>query len=137
MTFSTYLSEIQGVRDEFATLAEGLPDVPTLVIVKRTNQATTYLRIDPSPSIAPVPAKMIALFGEAGIQVGVNDFNVRGISCKYTEEQIVGSGISYLVGAEMVNDVPVGGIVCNAVMGTIDNGGGLSWDMVLTRKQNR
>ncbi len=137
MTFSTYLSEVQGVRDEFATLAEGLPDVPTLVIVKRTNQVTTYLKIDPSPTIAHVPAKMAALFGEAGIQVGVNDFSVKGISCKYTEEQIVGSGISYLVGAEMVNDIPVGGIVCNAVMGTIDNGGGLSWDMIITRKGNR
>ncbi len=137
MTFSTYLSEVQGVRDEFATLAEGLPDVPTLVIVKRTNQATTYLKIDPSPSITIVPAKMVALFGEAGITVGVNDFNVRGISCKYTEEQIVGSGISYLVGADMATGVPVGGIVCNAVMGTIDNGGGLSWDMIITRKSNR
>lgn len=137
MTFSTYLSEVQGVRDEFATLAQGLPDVPTLVIVKRTNQLTTYLKIDPSPTITLVPAKMVALFGEAGIQVGVNDFSVKGISCKYTEEQIVGSGISYLVGAEMVNDIPVGGIACNTVMGTIDNGGGLSWDMVLTRRSVR
>jgi hypothetical protein len=137
MTFSTYLSEVQGVRDEFATLAEGLPDVPTLVIVKRTNQATTYLKIDPSPTITIVPAKMVALFGEAGIQVGVNDFSVKGISCKYTEEQIVGSGISYLVGADVTTGVPVGGIVCNAVMGTIDNGGGLSWDMIITRKANR
>lgn len=125
------------MRDEFATLAEGLPDVPTLVIVKRTNQATTYLKIEPSPTITNVPAKMIALFGEAGITVGVNDFNVRGISCKYTEAQLAGSGISYLVGADMATGVPVGGIVCNAVMGTIDGIKGLSWNMILSRKPNR
>ena len=138
MTFSGFFSEVQSVRDEIASLAIGLTDVQSLVVVRRTNSVTSYLEIKPSPTIDNVSPRMVSLFGEAGITVGTNDFNVKGISSKYTADQLSGEGISFLVGADTSTGVPVGGIVCNDVMGTLDNSrSGICWDLVLTRKQNR
>jgi len=134
--FSSYLTQTQKARDEFAGLAVGLPNIEGLIVVKRVGTVTTYLEIIPAPYINNVPAKMVALFDQAGVKVGVNDFEVKGISAKYTEAQLSGNGISYIVGAVMAAGVPVGGIACNDVMGTIDKDrSGNCWDLVLTRKQ--
>jgi|GEM_PF-4689193 len=135
MAFSNYISQLQAVRDEFAGLATGLPNIVSLTVVNR-NSGMNYLIIEPSPWINVVPAKMVALLGQAGIQVGVNDYEVKGISTKYTQDQLTGIGIHYLVGADVSTGIPVGGILCQEVMGTLNNGrSGICWNMVLTRKQ--
>ena len=138
MAFSNYISQIQGVRDEFAGLATGLPNNLLSLTVVNRNSGTNYLIIKPNPFINDIPAKMVALLGQAGIQVGVNDYDVKGISAKYTQDQLTGIGIHYLIGADVSTGVPVGGIVCQEVMGTLTNKrSGISWDIVLTRKQAR
>jgi hypothetical protein len=138
MVYSNYISQLQAVRDEFAGLATGLPNTAMSLTVVNRNSGTNYLIIDPTPYINNVSAKMVAMLGEAGIQVGVQDYDVKGISAKYTEEQLTGIGIHYLIGADVSSGVPVGGILCQEVMGTLNNGrSGICWDIVLTRKQGR
>lgn len=138
MVFAHLQSQIQPTRDRVAEFASGTSNIEGLVVVKRTSIKTTYLEIKPDPWINNVTAKMVSFLGQAGIQVGVNDFDVKGISAKYTQEQLNGIGISYIVGADMSTGIPVGGILCQEVMGTLNNTrSGISWDIVLTRKQGR
>lgn len=121
------ITKLQSLRDRQAGKAIGAPNVLPLTVVTRTASGETRLEILPHPTILRVSPRTVALFENTNIKVGVDDYQVTGISAAYTEEQITGKGKYYIVDNS---------IKCNEVMGTIDNKS-FSWEMILTRMQNR
>lgn len=121
------ISKLQGLRDRQAGKAIGAPNVLPLTVVTRTAEGETRLEILPPPTILRVNPRTVALFESTNIKVGVDDFQVSGISAAYTEEQLTGKGKYYIVD---------GSIRCNEVMGTIENKS-FSWEIILTRMPNR
>lgn len=124
---SKLINKLQGLRDRLAGDAIGAPNVLPLTVVTRTASGETSLEILPHPTILRVNPRTVALFENTNIKVGVDDYQVSGISAAYTEEQLTGKGKYYIVD---------GSIRCNEVMGTIENKS-FSWEIILTRMQNR
>ena len=121
------ITKLQRLRDRSATRAIGAPDVLPLTVVTRTASGETQLVISPHPTIQMVNPRTVALFESTNIKIGIDDYQVSGISAAYTEAQLTGKGKYYIVN---------GSIRCNEVMGTIDNKS-FSWSMILTRMPNR
>ena len=121
------ITKLQSLRDRSAARAIGAPNVLPLTVVTRTASGETSLEILPHPTILRVNPRTVALFESTNIKVGVDDFQVSGISAAYTEEQLTGKGKYYIIDNS---------IKCNEVMGTIDNKS-FSWSMILTRMPNR
>lgn len=124
---SKIITKLQGLRDRQAGKAIGAPNVLPLTVVTRTAEGETRLEILPPPTILRVNPRTVALFESTNIKVGVDDFQVSGISAAYTEAQLTGKGKYYIVDNS---------IKCNEVMGTIDNKS-FSWELILTRMPNR
>ena len=124
---SKIIAKLQGLRDRQAGKAIGAPNVLPLTVVTRTAEGETRLEILPPPTILRVNPRTVALFESTNIKVGVDDYQVSGISATYTEAQLTGKGKYYIVDNS---------IKCNEVMGTIENKS-FSWEMILTRMQNR
>ena len=118
-----------GLRNVFTSLfAESNPsNVLPLTVVTRTASGETSLEILPHPTILRVSPRTVALFESTNIKVGIDDYQVSGISAAYTEAQLTGKGKYYIVD---------GSIKCNEVMGTIENKS-FSWEIILTRMPNR
>ncbi len=129
-------SYFQPFRDRVSGLATqySLHQSRRLVIVKRSG-STTYLEIDPRPTIRRINPKMVDLYSKLeGVQVEVDDFEVV-VSKSYSLEQISGRGISYLVDAMLVDGVPSGGIECDRVIGMDIEEQDLSWKLLLRRRK--
>lgn len=124
---SRIITKLQGLRDRQAGKAIGAPNVLPLTVVTRTAEGETRLEILPPPTILRVNPRTVALFESTNIKVGVDDFQVSGISAAYTEAQLTGKGKYYIVDNS---------IKCNEVMGTIENKS-FSWEIILTRMPNR
>jgi hypothetical protein len=121
------ITKLQSLRDRLAGDAIGAPNVLPLRVVTRTASGETSLEILPHPTILRVNPRTVALFENTNIKVGIDDYQVSGISAAYTEEQLTGKGKYYIVD---------GSIKCNEVMGTIENKS-FSWEIILTRMPNR
>lgn len=121
------ISKLQGLRDRSAARAIGAPNVLPLTVVTRTASGETSLEILPHPTIQRVNPRTVALFENTNIKVGVDDFQVSGISAAYTEDQLTGKGKYYIVDNS---------IKCNEVMGTLKNKS-FSWEIILSRMPNR
>jgi hypothetical protein len=121
------ITKLQGLRDRRAGDAIGAPNVLPLTVVTRTASGETRLEILPHPTILRVNPRTVALFESTNIKVGIDDYQVSGISAAYTEAQLTGKGKYYIVDNS---------IKCNEVMGTIENKS-FSWEIILTRIPNR
>ena len=121
------ITKLQPLRDRLAGDAIGAPNVLPLTVVTRTASGETSLEILPHPTILRVSPRTVALFESTNIKVGIDDYQVSGISAAYTEAQLTGKGKYYIVD---------GSIKCNEVMGTIENKS-FSWEIILTRMPNR
>ena len=124
---SKLITKLQPLRDRLAGDAIGAPNVLPLTVVTRTASGETLLEILPHPTILRVSPRTVALFENTNIKVGIDDYQVSGISAAYTEAQLTGKGKYYIVD---------GTIKCNEVMGTIENKS-FSWEIILTRMPNR
>lgn len=124
---SKLITKLQPLRDRLAGDAIGAPNVLPLTVVTRTASGETSLEILPHPTILRVSPRTVALFESTNIKVGIDDYQVSGISAAYTEAQLTGKGKYYIVD---------GSIKCNEVMGTIENKS-FSWEIILTRMPNR
>ena len=124
---SKLITKLQPLRDRLAGDAIGAPNVLPLTVVTRTASGETSLEILPHPTILRVSPRTVALFESTNIKVGIDDYQVSGISAAYTEAQLTGKGKYYIVD---------GTIKCNEVMGTIENKS-FSWEIILTRMPNR
>ena len=124
---SKIITKLQGLRDRQAGKAIGAPNVLPLTVVTRTAEGETRLEILPPPTILRVNPRTVALFESTNIKVGVDDYQVSGISAAYAEAQLTGKGKYYIVD---------GSIKCNEVMGTLENKS-FSWEIILTRMANR
>lgn len=113
----------------------GLPYVRSLIIAKRSGQGIQYLEILPVPHVKKANAQLIEIYGKASVKVELDDYQVSGISKAYREEQLVGSGVSYLLDATLVDGVVVGGIECNRVVGTVLGEFRNAWTLMLRRRQ--
>ena len=120
-------SKLQRLRDRSAARAIDSLNVTPLTVVTRTASGETRLVISPEPVIQRVNPRTVALFESTNIKVGINDYQVTGLSAAYTEAQLTGKGKYYIVD---------GSIRCNEVMGTLNNGS-FSWTMILTRMPNQ
>ena len=124
---SKLITKLQPLRDRLAGDAIGAPNVLPLTVVTRTASGETSLEILPHPTILRVSPRTVALFESTNIKVGIDDYQVSGISAAYTEAQLTGKGKYYIVD---------GTIKCNEVMGTIENKS-FSWEIILTRMPSR
>lgn len=112
----------QKSRDLGAQLAThyAAPNARSLIIVTRPERGhPTYLEIYPRPIIQQVSPRLLAAFRDIpDVEIEINDLQIDGISKRYTAEQLVGRGISYLIDAELDDDgQPVGGEAYDLVPG--------------------
>ena len=123
-------------RDRSASLATqfGLPEARSLVVVKRSAASVTYLEIDPRPNISRMNPKLIDFYSKlSSVQLELDDFQVF-ISKTYTQSQIDGRGVSYLVDATLIGGVPSGGIECDRILGMDIEEQDLHWKLLLRRR---
>jgi len=127
----------QSVRDVVAAVPQqfNLPNCRSLIIVQRViGGQTSYLEVLPRPVIQNVSPSLVQAYqGIEGIQIELEDLQTQ-ISRAYSREQILGRGISYLVDAELVNGLPVGGFEADKVPGVIFKENMLHWELILRRR---
>lgn len=129
----SFIEQMIELRDRIAPLAKefGNPNVNSLIICKRENGVFRYLEIKPDPIIKeefPTREQVQDLRSVEGL---TRNYSVFGISRKYTEEQIRGEGIDYLVGGRLRLGSPVGGAKCNLL--SLERKS-LTWDAVLVER---
>lgn len=127
----------QKTRDLVAVGAQdfSLPNCRSLIVVKRQQGGQTlYWEINPRPMIETVNPRLVELYEDIeGIELELDDLSTK-ISAAYTEAQIVGRGISYVVDGELVDGKPVGGFEADKVTGTNITRRDLHWEIILRRR---
>ncbi|MBD1995298.1 hypothetical protein H6G00_01465 [Leptolyngbya sp. FACHB-541] len=137
------IEQMIDLRDLAAPLAEifGVPTVRGLVIQHRYSSdispipVETLYEIEPHPVIVTANASLGQAFsGAQNITIEIDDFQIKGISRRYTYEQLVGTGINYWVDAKLhpLTKRRIGGVECDFV--AILQGNTLTWDLILRRK---
>lgn len=103
------------LRDMVAPEAEnfGLPTSRSLII-RYKKQIVTYLEISPQPIIKELAPKTSNI-GNQNIKGVVGDFEVKGISRKYPLEDIIGSGVDYIIDGKLKNGKLIGGVECTYI----------------------
>ena len=134
VNFSGYF---QPLRDSVASLAGhfNLPNCRSLIIVQRQQGgATIYTEVELRPIIQAVSPNTVQTYqGVEGIEIELDDLETQ-ISKAYSRSQIVGRGISYLIDAELVNGIPVGGFEADKVPNVNVIEKGLHWELILRRR---
>lgn len=124
-------------RDYLAALPEhfNLPNCRSLIVVRRQRGgATTYTEIQPKPIIQTVSPNTIQAYqGVEGIEIELEDLETQ-VSKAYSRDQILGQGVSYLIDAELVNGIPVGGFEADKVPNVNVIEKGLHWELILRRR---
>ncbi len=142
---TSFYEQMQGIRDAMTQVAagQGHPLCRSLVIRRRylpegeTMPVTEFLEVDPRPIITTVSPRTAAAFQSvSGVQIEVDDFQAKGISRRYSFQQIGrdGSGYSYFVDGVLNQDKTaiLLGTECDFVAAT--TGSALTWDLVLRRR---
>jgi hypothetical protein len=91
----------------------GLPTSRTLII-RYKREFVTYLQISPNPIIKELAPKASSI-GNQNMKVAVGDFEVKGVSRKYGLDEIIGSGIDYIIDGKLRNSRLIGGIECTYI----------------------
>jgi hypothetical protein len=113
----------------------------SLIAVFRDKRPIEYLVITPNPRIDYISSKMAAILtSQIGIQIELDDIQVKGISKNYTEAQLRPS--FWIVGGTPVYDeydsvVSVdGGDECDYLPGTQWDERDYSYDIMLRKRRN-
>jgi hypothetical protein len=125
MSSSSFLNQMIMLRDRISPLADkfGIPTVRTLIIRTRTSIDTSFLEITPKPVIKEIsPEKDETPM--RSIQGVSRKFSVKGISRRYTQEQLQYLAVDYLVDG-------YDGIPCQFVS-LVANA--LTWDLEIEEK---
>jgi hypothetical protein len=133
------IAQMGHVRQQIAGLAEeyGLPNVRSLIVRQRTNIGYQYTAIKPNPVIITESSpQRNNLEDFNNIEVLQQPLMVKGISRRvdlstdwgYSYEDLVGSGIDYIVDGKLELGKVVGGIICNFESITEKT---IHWDMKL------
>lgn len=133
MSYSNYWQDMLALRDYAAPLAAKLavPTTRSLIIRRREGKDTSYIEIQPQPNITTAYPKIEAIYGVGNLQVITGDFEVKGVSRKYTRSQLIGTRIDYIIDGLLQNNTVVGGMTCDLV--TISENT-LTWDLVLRQR---
>lgn len=128
-----YIQHMLTLRDYIAPLAGelGIPTTRSLIIRRRESRNTTYLKVEPLPIITTAHPRIEGFDGIGSVQVITGDFEVKGVSRKYTRSQLVGSRIDYVIDGILQDGVVNGGMICDLVTITENT---LTWDLVLRQK---
>lgn len=113
-----FVSQMVAVRNKVAGLAGrfGNPDIAG-VVVRRQNEDGfySYLQITPDPVVREDLPEIDQVRGVRSVEALRKAFVISGIGRHYKEESLRGPGMEYLVGARMVLNKPVGGVLCQFV----------------------
>ena len=133
---SQLLDEILSIRDEIAGYADGIPTIGSMIVVRRLEDGLfDYMEITPRPQII-VPSSDLESKGNlSAIKKEVPDFTVKQISRRYHKDELIGTGISYILYGTLMHDGRVdGGIKCDVVQhGLIEQA--LGWEMNLSQRR--
>jgi hypothetical protein len=128
-------------RDKLALMADGVPLINSLIVVTQIVGGTPqYLGIEPKPYIKQLNADMVAsLRGITSVDLGEQDYEVKGVSKQYSRTQLLGSTPTqrryYIVGGTLVDGAPVGGVTCIELVSETLEETALGWNFVLKRGQ--
>jgi hypothetical protein len=132
---SQLLDEILSIRDEIAGYADGIPTIDSVIVVKRLDGGLLdYMEITPRPQII-VPSSNFEAHGNlSAIKKELPDYTVKQISRRYQRDELIGSGIYYILYGILMHDGRVdGGIKCDVVQnGLIEEA--LGWQMNLSHR---
>lgn len=135
---SRYLDQLILMRDRISSFAGHLsiPTARSLVIrnkVKVDNLIITeFLTINPVPIIDRVSPRIASAFNNSNsVTIKLDDLQVKGISRSYPREEILGTGISYFIDSEVINDNISGGFECDLI--SVEELP-LTWNLILRRK---
>lgn len=123
-----FLGEMIELRDELAGEASGLPTVRSLVISRRDGEIETYLEVEPKPHITYTSPQEKGLDGMSQIQIANQQFQVQGISRRYSLEELTGQRLSYWIDGVVVGGQLIDGIECSLVSIEEES---LVWNMTL------
>lgn len=126
-----HLADMTALRDELALEAEGLHTVRSLVIRRRNRDDETFLTITPKPHITYTSPQTKGLDGVSQIQAANQQFQVKGISKRYSYEDLIGQRLDYWIDGVVVDEQLTQGIECSFV--SIEEHS-TTWDMVLESK---
>lgn len=116
MWIRDFLNEMTALRDGLAAEAEGLPTVRSLIVRRRNrDDEETFLEIEPKPLITYSSPQERGLEGASQIQTANQQFQVQGISKKYSYEDLVGQRLDYWIDGVVVDGELTEGIECSFV----------------------
>lgn len=118
------IAQMAHLRQQIAGLAEeyGLPNVRSLILRKRTDKGYQYVQVKPNPVIITESSPQRSNLEDFNnIEVLQQPLTVKGISRRvdlatkwgYSYDDLVGSGIDYIVDGRLELGKVIGGIICN------------------------
>lgn len=146
---ANFIKQMRALRNLGTPWAEGIPSIRSLIIRSRSLDlqtqmiASTFLSISPLPHITTLTPKIAGAYKSAGIDVEIDDYQVKGIGRYYLfddgemggyeRSQLVGTSIAYFVDGVLSADGNrvISGQECDFI-GITERA--LQWDLVLRRK---
>ncbi|HEY9764627.1 MAG TPA: hypothetical protein V6D07_19020 [Trichocoleus sp.] len=128
---------MQPCYDSITSLAGALESeaIKTLVVGKRRpDGGIDYLVIDPSPPVELITQSSREIYRGSSSLIEVGDY-ITHVSRKYSEEQLFGDGIFYLIDADISAFPPAGGIVAYLAMDTVAEFDEHFWRLTLRQKE--
>lgn len=123
------------LRDRVAKLATnfGIPNVRSLFIRTRTQDGdTSYLEVIPIPIITEISNSQDRMNGISGLSGAAQFFDVKGVSRKYTLQQLEYEAVDYIIDGRLDTHGQLqGGIICQLVSITENS---ITWDLRLQQK---
>ena len=121
------------LRDRSAERARkfGLPNVRSLTIVTRLPGEDRYLEIKPTPIINELSIQNQAIDGLNRVSGAVRTYEVKGISRRYTQEQLEHQAVDYIIDGKFKFGELISGTLCRLTKLTEAT---LTWDMTLEER---
>ena len=129
----SYLDRMIRVRDRAAKQVGKfkLPSSKKLAIRSRVSRGYEYLVIDPPPRIVHLTPQLEGVSRLQNVQLIAVDWQVQGVSRKYSEEQLFGAGFEYVIDPVFSFGEFQSGTICQLV-GYTENT--LTWELSLKEK---
>lgn len=121
------------LRDRSAERATkfGLPTIRSLIIVTRLPGEDKYLEIKPTPVITTLGTENQPIDGLNRVSGAVKTYEVKGISRRYTQEQLEHQVVDYIIDGKLKFGELISGTLCRLTKLTEQT---LTWDMTLEER---
>lgn len=133
LRYPSFIQQMINLRDRGATLASkfGVPNVRSLVIITREENEDRYLEIEPHPIINEVRSENQEVEGLKSVTGITKTFEVKGISRKYSREQLEHHAIDYIIDGKVKFGKLISGITCRLIS---LNEQTTTWEMTLEQR---